>query len=83
MASQTLSSNGLIWDGIQGQDLQDNITVWDDDDWVSGGFNGIRMLLPNNVFEKFQIEFGTDTLGQGFAIYGYNLRRIETDEAHW
>lgn len=78
-----IATAGLIWDGIQGQDLPDNITVWDEDDWVSGGFNGIRMLLPNNVFEKFQIEFGTDTLGQGFAIYGYDFRRIETDEAPW
>ena len=78
-----ISSAGLIWDGVQGQDLPDNTTTWDNDDWVSGGFNGIRMLLPNNVFERFQVEFGTNELGQGFAIYGYAFRRIETEEAPW
>ena len=81
--TNTIAGRALIWDGINGQDLPDNDTVWDNDDWVSAGFNGIRMLLPNNVFEKFQVEFGTNTLGQVFAIYGYQFRRIETDEAPW
>jgi len=81
--TSSLSMTALVWDGIEGQDLPDNDTVWDQDDWVSGGFNGIRMLLPNNVFEKFQLEIGTNDDGQGFAIYGYDFRRIETDEAPW
>jgi hypothetical protein len=81
--ANNITTEGLVWDGIQGQDLPDNETVWDEDSWVSGGFNGLRMLLPNNVFEKFQLEFSTDSLGQGFAIYGYDFRRIETEEAPW
>ena len=81
--TNTISSAGLIWDGIQGQDLPDNLTTWDNDDWVSGGFNGLRMVLPNNVFEKFQLEIGTNDVNQGFAIYGYAFRRIETEEAPW
>jgi len=76
-----LTSGGLIWDG----DIHDdnNLTKWDQDVWASGSFNSIRMLLPNNVFETFQVEIGTNTPGQAFAIYGYNFRRIETEEALW
>lgn len=60
-----------------------NDTKWDEDRWVTGDFYSIRMLLPNNVFETFQLEIGTNTLGQSFAVYGYNFRRIETEEAPW
>lgn len=63
--------------------IETNDTEWDKDVWTSGSFNSIRMLLPNNVFETFQLEIGTTELGQGFAIYGYNFRRIETEEAPW
>lgn len=81
ITSDTLSGDALIWDGIV--DLPDNYTVWDQDNWVSSGFKSVRMLLPNNVFEAFQIEIGTNNNDQGFAIYGYQFRRIETDEAPW
>lgn len=61
-----------------------NDTVWDMDVWTSGYFNSIRMLLPNNVFEQFQLEIYIDGEdNQGFAINGYAFRRIETDEAPW
>ena len=63
--------------------IETNYTTWDNDVWVSGSFNSIRMLLPNNVFETFQLEIGTNELGQAFAVYGYNFRRIETEEAPW
>lgn len=76
-----LTTNGLIWDGDT--HIETNNTMWDQDVWTSGSFNSIRMLLPNQVFETFQLEIGTNTLGQAFAIYGYNFRRIETEEAPW
>ena len=76
-----LISSGLIWSGDVHDD--NNLTKWDDDVWTSGSFNSIRMLLPNNVFETFQLEIGTNELGQAFAIYGYNFRRLETEEAVW
>ena len=79
--SGELASSGLIWDGDT--HIDNNTTKWDKDVWVSGSFNSIRMLLPNQVFETFQVEIGTDKLGQGFAIYGFNFRRIETEEAPW
>ena len=41
------------------------------------------MVLPNNVFSNFQIEIGTNTLGQSFAIYGYSFRRVEFEEVPW
>lgn len=63
--------------------IENNDTTWDTDVWTSGNFNSIRMLLPNNAFETFQLEIGTNTLGQAFAIYGYNFRRLETEEAPW
>jgi hypothetical protein len=72
-----------VWDGPIGQDLSDNDTSWDNDIWVKGTFENIRMLLPNNVFEDFQLEIGTNELGQAFSIYQYGFRRIETDEAPW
>ena len=76
-----LTAGGLIWSGDVHDD--NNLTRWDDDVWTSGSFNSIRMLLPNNVFETFQLEIGTNELGQAFAIYGYNFRRLETEEAPW
>lgn len=77
----SLITTGLIWDGDT--HIENNDTMWDTDVWTSGNFNSIRMLLPNNVFETFQLEIGTNTLGQAFAIYGYNFRRLETEEAPW
>lgn len=77
----SLITTGLIWDGDT--HIENNDTMWDKDVWTSGNFSSIRMLLPNNVFETFQLEIGTNTLGQAFAIYGYNFRRLETEEAPW
>jgi hypothetical protein len=77
----SLVTTGLIWDGDA--HIETNDTMWDKDVWTSGNFNSIRMLLPNNVFETFQLEIGINTLGQAFAIYGYNFRRLETEEAPW
>ena len=81
--SDKLTGDALIWDGIEGADLPNNDTLWDKDRWVTGTFEHIRMLLPNNVFDKFQLEIGTNSEGQAFAIYGYGFSRIETDEAPW
>lgn len=81
--TNALNGNALIWDGVEGQDLPDNDTEWDNDIWVRGTFDNIRMLLPNNVFEDFQLEIGTNEIGQAFSIYQYGFRRIETEEAPW
>ena len=63
---------------------ENNNTMWDKDVWTAGRFTSIRMLLPNNVFEQFQVEIYIDGEdNQGFAIDGYAFRRIETDEAPW
>lgn len=83
ITSDMLTGDALIWDGIEGYDLQDNTTRWDEDDWVVGTFEHIRMLLPNNVFDKFQLEFGTNDYNQAFAIYSFEFRRIETEEEPW
>ena len=81
--SLALNGEALIWDGPITQELPDNDTSWGNDIWVKGTFENIRMLLPNNVFEDFQLEIGTNELGQAFSIYQYGFRRIETDEAPW
>ena len=81
--SSALNGDALIWDGPIGQDLPDNDTTWNNDIWVKGTFENIRMLLPNNVFEDFQLEIGTNELGQAFSIYQYGFRRLETEEAEW
>lgn len=80
--SEELITTGLIWDGDEHLDTDD--TMWDKDVWTAGTFNSIRMLLPNNVFEQFQLEIYTDGEdNQGFAIDGYAFRRLRTDEAPW
>lgn len=81
ISSDLLTGDALKWEGITDND--DNNTFWDEDQWASGTFENIRMLLPNNVFEDFQIEIGTKELGQSFAIYQYSFRRIETEEDPW
>lgn len=83
ITSDQLLGEGLIWDGEP--ELVYNDTAWDKDEWVNTGFKHLRMLLPNNVFEEFQIEIGTEEekSGQGFALYGYGFRRITPDEAPW
>lgn len=80
ITNNLLQGSALIWGGI---DDFNNTTTWDNDKWVRQTFENIRMLLPNNVFEDFQIEIGTNKLGQGFAIYGYKFRRIEAEECPW
>lgn len=81
ITSYALSGPALIWEGYT--DDINNETYWDDDNWVRGTFENIRMLLPNNVFEDFQIEIGTNQIGQAFAVYQYGFRRVETEEAPW
>lgn len=78
--SENLLGEGLVWEG---KDSDTTTTLWDDDEWVTSEFRDIRMVLPNNVFGKFQLEIGTNELGQGFAIYGYSFRRIEFEESPW
>ena len=78
--SENLLGQGLVWEG---KDSDTTTTLWDNDEWVTSEFNDIRMVLPNNVFGKFQLEIGTNELGQGFAIYGYSFRRIEFEESPW
>ena len=81
IVSEKMAGTSLIWDGIV--PLDDNDTYWDEDVWIRGTFDNIRMLLPNNVFEDFQLEFRTDTLNQAFYIYEYSFRRLETEEDPW
>ena len=81
ISSDLLTGDALKWEGITDND--ENNTFWDEDQWASGTFENIRMVLPNNVFEDFQIEIGTKELGQSFAIYQYAFRRIETEEDPW
>ena len=79
--SDILSKRALTWSGNT-ESLYNN-TKWDVNQWASGTFENLRMLLPNNVFEDFQLEIGTNQLGQGFSIYCYAFRRIEAEEAPW
>lgn len=79
--SDALAGTALIWEGIY--DDEDNTTTWDNDNWVKATFESIRMLLPNNVFEDFQLEITTPEVGQSFAIYEFGFRRIEYEEAPW
>lgn len=63
----------------------DDNKEWDKDKWGKITFDTLRMLLPNSIFESFQVEFKTnpEKLNQGFHIYQYGFRRIETEEAPW
>lgn len=81
ITSDILLGDGLIWAGDEDND--NNFTYWDEDQWVDTGFKYIRMLLPNNVFQDFQVEIGTNQPEQSFAFYSLSFRRIEADEAPW
>ena len=92
--SDKLTGTALIWDGIVGQDLPDNNTVWaypeNDTEhegigniWVDNTISEIRIVLPNNVFGNFQLKIFIDSKEQWFDIINFAFRRIETDEAPW
>lgn len=79
-------TNILVWDDDNkhwgGLDEETGID-YKHDDWAKTTFDTIRMLLPNSIFESFQFEMKADEVGEGFHIYQYGFRRIETEEAPW
>ena len=83
-------TNTLVWDDTNkhwGGEVDGK--TYTNDRWARVTFDTLRMLLPNNVFESFQLEFRTSTdddtedTNRGFHIYQYGFRRIETEEAPW
>ena len=75
----TRNSKSLIWADDNGPED----SKWDEKNWSKLSFENIRMLLPNNVFEDFQVEFRAIKPGEHFCIYQYGFRRIETEEDPW
>ena len=73
------NSKSLIW----ADDTGPEDSKWDEKNWSKLSFENIRMLLPNNVFEDFQVEFRAIKPGEHFCIYQYGFRRIETEEDPW
>jgi hypothetical protein len=69
----------LIW----ADDNEPEDSKWDEKNWNKLSFDNIRMLLPNNVFEDFQIELRAINEGEHFCIYEYGFRRVEAEEAPW
>jgi len=78
-SSDTPDVNALIWEGTS--ESPNNLTYWDYNDWVKSGFLTIRCPLENQFFQCYQLEIATKTLGQGFYIYGFDIRRVELEEA--
>ena len=79
-------TNTLVWDDESkhwGGIKEDTGREYKHDDWAKITFDTLRMLLPNSVFESFQFELKADEVGDGFHIYQYGFRRIETEEAQW
>lgn len=79
-------TNALVWDDESkhwGGINEDTEKEYKHDNWAKITFDTLRMLLPNNVFESFQFELKADRVGDGFHIYQYGFRRIETEEAPW
>ena len=73
------SKKYLIWSG----DEEPKDSKWNEKYWEKKRFENVRMLLPNNVFEDFQVEFRAINKGEHFCIYQYGFRRIETEEDPW
>lgn len=79
-------TNTLVWDDESkhwGGINEDTDIEYKHDNWAKITFDTLRMLLPNSVFESFQFELKADNVGDGFYIYQYGFRRIETEEAPW
>lgn len=79
-------TNTLVWDDESkhwGGINEDTGKEYKHDDWARITFDTLRMLLPNSIFESFQFELKADKVGDGFHIYQYGFRRIETEEAPW
>lgn len=79
-------TNTLVWDDESkhwGGINEDTDKEYKHDDWAKITFDTLRMLLPNSIFESFQFELKADKVGDGFHIYQYGFRRIETEEAPW
>ena len=79
-------TNTLVWDDESkhwGGINEDTNKEYKHDDWAKITFDTLRVLLPNSVFESFQFELKADKVGDGFHIYQYGFRRIETEEAPW
>lgn len=79
-------TNTLVWDDESkhwGGINEDTGKEYKNDNWAKITFDTLRMLLPNSIFESFQFELKADEVGDGFHIYQYGFRRIETEEAPW
>ena len=83
--SNKLYGESMLWayDNDEEDYNKSKYMTWDDNNWLKATFETIRMLLPNNVFEDFQLRFFTNKIGQLFKIFKYGFRRIETEEAPW
>ena len=77
-----LLKKSLVW-GNSDDTIDFDEENWNDNNWAGGTFESIRMVLPNNVFDNFQLEFSTDKDNPSFRIYKYGFRRIETEEVPW
>ena len=79
-------TNTLVWDDKSrhwGGINKETDKEYQHDNWAKITFDTLRMLLPNSIFESFQFELKADKVGDGFHIYQYGFRRIETEEAPW
>lgn len=56
-------------------------TYWDEDCWVRSGHGIKRFPLQNQFFTSLQIGFEGSDASNGLAIYGFELHRVEYEEA--
>ena len=71
----------LVWDSIQTD--PENITSWDNYDWVKSKQLNFRFPMELNYSNTYQVELRTSELNQGFSCFGFSFRRTEFAEDRW
>ena len=70
----------LVWSNDAGDITE---TVWDDYDWVEVGYLIRRFPIPDQFFTSQQIEFYGNVANEAMCLLGFELDRVEKEDASW
>lgn len=81
--SEVYDEDALVWD--DGTENNNNLTYWDENEWVKTGLSNKRFPVEKQFFFNYQVEFTTEDTPiedgvQGFALYGFDIRNVQYEE---